>query len=215
VHRPPSSKEPGGLITTPARWAITHKGTGYAACLTFRGAKNRAVKLARLWDSAFAAITDSGSAKGWPLARAWCRDLEIAQHETFREPNGPDGESPLAALESANSAADIESAVRRAMGYQPVPEDEAAEQYPAAITRQTTGAGAIRRNGDSGDLEFWWLPRGGNYPFADATALAGWYPVPAMADIEHWCLGSVAETPCGDSVEPDHPDSWPRLLGLV
>ena len=214
VHRPPSSKSPSGFITAPATWAITHKATGYAACPTFRGAKNRAVKLARLWDAAFEPITVSGSAKGWPLSRQWLRDLEIAQHETFREPNGPDA-SPLAELEAANSAADIEAAVRRAMGYQPVPADEAAAQYPADITRQKTGAGAVRRNGDSGELEYWWLPRGGNYPFGDAISLAGWYPVPALGDIESWCLGSLAETPCGDSVEPDHPDAWPSLLGLI
>ncbi len=38
---------------------------------------------------------------------------------------------------------------------------------------------------------------------------------PTEDEIEFWARDSVCETPDGDIVEPDHPDSWLSLLGLV
>lgn len=218
VHRPVRRDDTTGALTlntAPARWTITHLSTGLSASGTFNGAKQRAVALAKLWDGAFADITASGTAKGWQWAQAWARDLQIAQHETYSAPLGPRDLSPLGELNRARTAGDVERAVWRAMGYSPAPEPDASEQYPVPLTKRTDGAGAVRRNVETGALEIWWLPQGGNYPFGDAIALAGWYEVPALADIERWCLGSVAETPSGDRVEPDHPDAWPRLLGAI
>lgn len=217
VHRPVRRDDSDALTlsTAPARWTITHHPTGLSASATFEGAQRRAVALAKLWDGAFAEVTAAGNAKGWRWSQAWARDLQIAQHETYAEPLGPRELSPLQELERATGAADVERAVWRAMGYAPAPEPEASEQYPAPVTQRTNGAGAVRRNAETGALELWWLPQGGNYPFGDAIALAGWYEVPALADVERWCLGSVAETPSGDRVEPDHPDAWPRLLGAI
>ena len=42
-----------------------------------------------------------------------------------------------------------------------------------------------------------------------------WWPLPCDAELQQWACDSVCETPDGRSVEPDHPDSWLRLLGLV
>ena len=42
-----------------------------------------------------------------------------------------------------------------------------------------------------------------------------WWPVPTMDDVQRWTLDSVCETPDGRMVEPDAPDSWLSLLGLV
>lgn len=42
-----------------------------------------------------------------------------------------------------------------------------------------------------------------------------WFPVPSMAEVERWTFDSVCETPDGEIVEHDHPDSWLHLLGLV
>ena len=42
-----------------------------------------------------------------------------------------------------------------------------------------------------------------------------WMPLPSDAELQEWACDSVCETPDGRSVEPDHPDSWLRLLGLV
>lgn len=40
------------------------------------------------------------------------------------------------------------------------------------------------------------------------------YTVPGMDALEAWIIDTVCETPDGDIVEPDHPDSWLCLLGL-
>jgi hypothetical protein len=213
VHRPLDSKNPDGLSKLPRWWSISHVATGYLAGPSLDAPQRDVVALAKLWDAAFGSVTAAGDAKNWSWRERWADDLRRVNGG--RAPIGPRQITPLERLEIAGTAAEVEAAVRAAMGYTPIPEPEASEQFPAEITKRTAGAGAVRRNPHSDELEMWWLPRGGNYPDGDAFSLAGWYPIPAAADVESWCLGSVAETPCGDSVEPDHPDAWPRLLGLI
>lgn len=41
------------------------------------------------------------------------------------------------------------------------------------------------------------------------------YTVPDMDQLEEWFFDSVCETPDGDIVEPDHPDSWLSLLHIL
>ena len=41
------------------------------------------------------------------------------------------------------------------------------------------------------------------------------WTAPSEAELNVWTLDSVCETPDGRSVEPDAPDSWLRILGLV
>jgi hypothetical protein len=41
------------------------------------------------------------------------------------------------------------------------------------------------------------------------------YEVPDLDQLEAWVIDSVCETPEGDIVEPDHPDSWLSLLGII
>lgn len=41
------------------------------------------------------------------------------------------------------------------------------------------------------------------------------YDVPSYPELEALVYDSVCETPDGDTVEPDHPDSWLCLLGLI
>ncbi|WP_038214787.1 hypothetical protein [Xenophilus azovorans] len=41
------------------------------------------------------------------------------------------------------------------------------------------------------------------------------YDTPDFDQLEDWTFDSVCETPDGDTVEPDHPDSWLVLLGLI
>lgn len=41
------------------------------------------------------------------------------------------------------------------------------------------------------------------------------YEVPDMDQLEEWFYDSDCETPAGDIVEPDHPDSWLSLLHLI
>ncbi len=39
--------------------------------------------------------------------------------------------------------------------------------------------------------------------------------LPTDADLDRFTFDSVCETPKGELVEPDHPESWLRLLRLV
>lgn len=41
------------------------------------------------------------------------------------------------------------------------------------------------------------------------------WPAPTDAELDWWSFDSCAETPDGRTVEPDAPDSWLSLLGLV
>ena len=41
------------------------------------------------------------------------------------------------------------------------------------------------------------------------------YYVPSFEEIESMVYSSVCETPDGCRVEPDHPDSWLSILGLI
>ena len=41
------------------------------------------------------------------------------------------------------------------------------------------------------------------------------YEVPDLPQLNEWVWDSVCETPDGETVEHDHPDSWLRLLGFV
>ena len=41
-----------------------------------------------------------------------------------------------------------------------------------------------------------------------------WHPVPTMGDVEEWTFDSVCPTPHDKDVEPDHPESWLRILGI-
>lgn len=103
-------------------------------------------------------------------------------------------------------------------GYQPFSPEEAAEQYPAEINftpdnKAVPFNGAVYKD-KRGNLQLFWMPQGRNYA-SEYDSLVGWYDVPDAADIEEFCLESTALTPAYDEVEPDHPDSWPSLLGLI
>ena len=103
-------------------------------------------------------------------------------------------------------------------GYQRVPDDIAGDQFPAEINFIQDGKsvpfnGAVYQD-KNGSLRLFWMPQGGNYR-DEYDALVAWYEVPSMAEIEEMTLDSCALSPCEDTVEPDHPDSWLSLLGLI
>lgn len=41
------------------------------------------------------------------------------------------------------------------------------------------------------------------------------YDVPTIEELEEWMYESGCETPDGDWVEPDAPESWIRILGMI
>lgn len=214
VHRPIIN---GKLSKAPRHWAITHKASGLAACRSFDGSKQSAVALARLWDACFSAIPANGSINDWPYAKQWLNDLAIAQWGTS-QPAGPVERSPMEELQAATTPAQVQTAVARAMGYEPMGDDEGLQQFDAEpdfipAPGRVPFNGAIQRK-PSGSLWMYWMPQGANYR-ATFDDLVGWYQLPTMAEIEEWSLGSTACSPCDDDVEPDHPDSWLRILGLI
>jgi hypothetical protein len=75
-------------------------------------------------------------------------------------------------------------------------------------------SGSIYRN-KRGTYRYYWVPSGGNYDAEEKFELTGWYDIPCLEDLEEWTFDSVCFTPSEDEVEPDHPDSWLRLLYLI
>jgi hypothetical protein len=110
--------------------------------------------------------------------------------------------------------------IAKVVGYEPVTEDEGSEQYPADVDYQDAPKGAIPCTGNVyrnrlGVLQCFWIPAGGNYSSEEQEDLTGWYKVPDLEDIEEWTFDSVCLTPSYDEVEPDHPDSWLSILGII
>lgn len=192
VHRPISSKYPDGLSREPRHWSISHHGIGLGAAVGIDIAQRDAIALARLWDSAFSEITAEG-ARQWPLAKRWVDDVRRAQ--SGRPIIGPRELTPLEALESAGTYAEVSAAVARAMGHSFASDSDAAEQFPA---HETVAADRLRNGADG--VEMAWRGQ--------------WWPVPTFGEVESWALDSVSETPDGRTVEPDAPDAWTRLLGV-
>jgi len=188
VHRPHTVDGPS---KAPRRWTLTHNASGLSIS-TVNVAKADAVALARLWDIAAAAI-DPANPKAWPHLQSFRDDLGRLGSLPLR---GPVVLSPMEALERATTPAEITAAVWQAMGYNAATETEAAEQWPAADTVPAD----LLRSGAAG-LEILWRGR--------------WWPVPTLGDVELWCLDSVAETPDGRTVESDHPEAWPAVLGVI
>ena len=110
-------------------------------------------------------------------------------------------------------------AIAESFGYVPFSDDECPEQFQADITFDPKGVvlgdtKTYPKNGSvycdkHGKLQLYWIPA------HDDEDLQGWYEVPCNEDIEEWVFDSICFTPGDDEVEPDHPDSWLRLLGLI
>lgn len=132
-----------------------------------------------------AALIDPAAPRQWRYLPAWRDDLQRI------------GIVPLVGpVDLIASATTAEHVIWQAMGYDPASDDEAAEQYPAA---ETVPANRLRDGADG--MEMLWRGQ--------------WWTVPTFGEVEAWALDSLAETPDGRTVEPDHPESWPHLLGVV
>ena len=112
-------------------------------------------------------------------------------------------------------------------GHTPLSPEEGAEQFQAEVTYiqgetdRPAKSGDVRRNPD-GLLVMYYYPseeHPEHCPDENGLSYAyqseGWYEVPSLEDIEEWSFDSVVPTPDESEVEPDHPDSWLRLLGMI
>lgn len=229
VHAPVRDGAP-----TPTRgvWTITAHAYGYAAG-TYRGPLRDAVALARAWDDAFADALARAprnaagipSLSSWRQSRAWSRQVS-----GDAPPTGPVGadRGDDRRVGASPTLPDVRERVAAADG-------DGAEQFPATPTialvvvdgvrrvrasrrlpngrqrlRDANGR-AVRMNGDIAAFR-------GSDPLTPTMRLwfaSAWHDVPTIAQLMEWSLDGVAETPDGSRVEPDAPDSWLTLLGVV
>lgn len=226
VHPPlkVESDRPAFVEKRRGLWSISAPSCGLLAG-TFRGPLRDAIALARLWDDAFAdvmvgsTLDNPRSLRDWPQRQAWSR-----QCDRCADPVGPvDLSHPDWLQPNA-----IRDAVTAADG-------DGGEQFPARptitpgsrpgrvrfsrvlnngrerLTNPETGKRTVRMTGDvvafkgpdplTPILRLWFRQR--------------WHDVPTIAQCMEWTFDGVAETPDGRTVEPDAPDSWLSLLGVV
>lgn len=94
--------------------------------------------------------------------------------------------------------------IAHAVGYTPLTGDDAEQPYPVETVLP---ADRIRpaTDGDEAPFPGWPMVRWHG----------GWYPAPAMDDVETWVFDSTCPTPDGSDVEPDAPESWLSILGMI
>jgi hypothetical protein len=107
----------------------------------------------------------------------------------------------------------ITQEIAAAFDYVPFSEEEGQQQFQAEVNwdSETSGVpstGSVYRN-KRGILRCYWRPVDGD------QELEGWYDIPTNEEIEEWSFDSICFTPGEDEVEPDSPDSWLRILGLI
>ena len=138
-------------------WIVSDWVTGLRAG-TFRGPLRDAVKLARLWDEAFAvALAESRSLAQWPQRLAWQRQCDGFDPATgpvaSTDPNwlapDPDASTPRTVAESVavdgRAALSDARAKRRARRTPAVADDgDGGEQFPATLTMTPTVPGRVR-----------------------------------------------------------------------
>jgi len=108
----------------------------------------------------------------------------------------------------------ITQEIAATFGYEPFDKEEGQQQYQAECDFQNAPKGAIPCTGNvyrnkQGVLRCYWIP------VYEDKELEGWYDIPTNEEIEEWSFDSVCFTPGDDEVEPDHPDSWLTILGLI
>ena len=202
VHRPVRRD---GLSTAPALWTLTLRPLGLSGG-ELAAPLPAVVAFARLWDTPAARwddVAEAADATAWQW-RDRFRD-DVARVRSGRPPIGPRALTPTEAIESAGTAAEVAAAVAAAMGAPQLTDAEAAEPFPVA---DVIPAARIK----AGILPGGETPEGG-WPWVRWRGR--WWPVPTVGEVHGWALDSVAETPAGEHVESDHPDAWPRLLGLT
>ena len=241
VHAPIRDGVP---TPTRGQWTVTSTAYGYAAG-TYHGPLRDAIALARLWDAAFAdalAAAPRGadgipSLSAWHQARAWSRQLNgdapasgpvDANHGDYRRETDArvdNGRTIGAPTRERVAAADGDGAEQfpATATMTPVVVDGArrvrlARRLPDGRERLRDADGrAVRMNGDVAAfrgpdpltpvLRLWFGTPG--------QTAAAWHDVPSIAQLMEWTLDGVAETPDGSRVEPDAPESWLSLLGVV
>jgi len=203
VHRPVRRD---GLSKTPGLWAVTLQPLGLSAG-EIAAPLAAVLALAKLWDTPDARWDDVATAKDastWQWRKRWLDEINRAVHG--RPAIGPRELTPFEALDSAGSAAEVAAAVAAAMGAPTLTADEESEPFPVA---DALPADRVKMGQNWPGC----LTPDGGWPMVRWRGQ--WWPAPTVGDVHSWCLDSVAETPDGREVEPDSPEAWPHILGLI
>jgi hypothetical protein len=193
-----------GLGTAPRTWVVTHLEIGYSLG-TVNAPQRAVIALAKAWDHPAAGLEALSveNARHWRWARRWLDDCSRAGRGL--PVIGPRELTPMEAIESAGTAAEVQAAVAAAMGAPQFTDAEAAEAFPVADVLPADRVHFATLPGDDTPEGRWPMVRWARQ----------WWPAPTLGEVHAWALDSVAKTPDGRTVEPDHPHAWPRLLGLI
>ena len=213
VHAPVSAVRAGKQ--SRGLWAITGRVHGLSAGI-YRGPLRDAVKLARVWDAAFADALPADrvtapSLSQWEHAQEWGRQLR--------------GDAPPTGPGAAYVARDRVTAADGDGGEQweatqtiaPVPGKPGRIRYARRLPdgrerlRDPETGRALRMNGDCAAFK-------GPDPLTPVFRLwwrGQWVDVPTIAELMAWSIDGVCETPDGSRVEPDAPHAWLTLLGIL
>ena len=213
VHAP---LKDGAPVANPrGQWVITGHRFGLSAG-TYRGPLRDAVKLARVWDAAFADAlpadrTTAPSLANWELAPIWA-----AQLRGDAPPTGP-GAGYVARERVTAADGDGGEQWEPTLTITPAPGKPGrvrlARRLPNGRERlrdPETGR-ALRMDGDAAAFK-------GPDPLTPVYRLwwrGQWVDVPTVAELMAWSIDGVCETPDGSRVEPDAPDAWLSLLGIL
>ena len=197
VHRPPSSKDPSGFSQEARHWAITHHPSGLAACFSFDGAKNDAIALAKLWDGPFGELDPKNPCcQSWRWSAGWLADCRAAEDPIqYGKPVGP------------------------ILPDHPTPKDVAAAVTTAVCGAPSSVAGGDPEPDPDGPAPTDYVAPGkirtGKDGWPELRHCGKWYAVPTLAELESYLFDSIADGPLISGIEPDHPESWPALLGMI
>lgn len=218
VHPPVKDGAPN---VTPGFWVITDRESGLSAG-QFSGSLRQAVMLAKAWDAAFsdAIRRAGGDLSRWQYRHQW--------HDQLRGLQPPTGPMPL---KPEPVLPDLKPPAPRATAA----DGDGGEQYPATVTvwrakddpkrwvcssvlpdgrsrlRNPETGKPVRMTGDVALFKT-------TDPLNPELRLyfrGAWHPVPSIAEMMELTFDSICRTPDGDSCEPDAPESWLTLLGLV
>ena len=232
VH-PPVRK--GAAPVSRGVWAITHPVSGLRAG-TYRGTLPNAIKLARAWDRAFwdAVVRPfKPDLNHWEQRFAWMRQCDGTSPVVGPVPSDhPDHACVIGGTDHNETP--------RGVTLPDVPrarvtasDGDGGEQFPATPTIWATTPGRARfarvvcgcdrlRNPETGkpvrmtgDVAAFRNPANPLAPVLKLWFRGVWYVVPSVAECMAWSLDGVCETPDGRTVEPDAPDAWLSLLGVV
>lgn len=213
VHAP---LKDGAPVANPrGQWVITGHRFGLSAG-TYRGPLRDAVKLARVWDAAFADALPADrvtapSLAQWELAPQWARQLRGEE-----PPTGP-GAGYVARERVTAADGDGGEQWEPTLTITPVPGKPGRVRFARRLPdgrerlRDPETGRALRMNGDAAAFK-------GPDPLTPVYRLwwrGQWVDVPTVAELMAWSMDGVCETPDGSRVEPDAPDAWLALLGII